>query len=264
MRRRQRGFLLLVLLVLVAIVLVGTLMWLFSNLAHQKGKRRSAPPVANAPASAPLSTTTPSMPSNIPQNVTRNVPLSPPPSAAPAPSAPFLMVYQPLLPGVIVKQYPPPIARYNDGSQYYIVENPQGEPELVPVDPQQPAPIQEGRVILKDADASVFKAGSATILKGTATVLNAGPYDVTDFQVCIRLNNVLHVLVPAASHAPQMVSAASRHLKPSTASVVPFRVTLPYTLVMEQTSVSFYLEAQMDGPPGLVQDEVKSVRITYR
>ncbi|GBC95435.1 hypothetical protein HRbin16_01224 [bacterium HR16] len=264
MRRTQGGFLLLVLLVLVAIVLVGTLMWLSSNLAQQKGKRRPAPPVTNTPISAPLPTTTPPMRSNIPQSVTRNVPLSPPPSAAPAPSAPVLMVYQPLLPGVIMKQYPPPIARYNDGSQYYIVENPQGEPELVPVDPQQPAPIQEGKVILKDADASVFKAGNATILKGTATVLNVGPYDVTDFQVCIRLNNVLHVLVPAASHAPRMVSAASRHLKPSTASVVPFRVTLPYTLVMEQTSASFYLEAQIDGPPGLVRDEVESVRITYR
>lgn len=259
--RTQRGFLLLVLLLLVAIVLIASLMWLSSNLAKRKGNRQPPTPVANTPAPAPLPATMPPMRSGVPQNM----PLSSPPPMTPAPSAPVLMVYQPLLPGVITKRYPPPIARYSDGSQYYIMENPQGEPELVPVDPQQPPPIQEGKVILKDAEAGVFRTGNATILKGRASVFNAGPYDVTDFQVCIRLNGALHVLVPATSHAPQRVSAASRYLKPSMEMVLPFQVALPYALAVEQTSVSFYLEAQIDGPPGLVQDEVEGVRIVrYR
>lgn len=116
-----------------------------------------------------------------------------------------------------------------------------------PAQPGPANPIAQGQVSLDDYQFQIKSDGAAgSVLDGSASVHNHGPYDITDFQVSLREAGRLYVLIPPGG---------SHQVRPAQGTVYVIHAAVPLTLDQLKTGKSFLLEAQLDGPPGLAMDE---------
>jgi len=162
----------------------------------------------------------------------------------PAPPAPLVLTsypsYQPLPPGQQTKSFPLENITPGDNSV------PAAGAPSSPAPPGR-SPVAQGHVSLDDYDFRVTPDGAGgSVLDGSASVHNHGPYDITNFQVSLREGGRLYVLIaPGGNH----------QIGPAHGTVYNIRAAVPLPMDQLKTGKSFLLEAQLDGPPGLATDE---------
>lgn len=162
-------------------------------------------------------------------------------SSAPAPLVlTSYQSYQPLPPGQQTKSLPLGNITPGDNSVPAV-----GGPSS-PAPPSR-FPVAQGHVSLDDYDFRVTPDGAGgSVLDGSASVHNHGPYDITNFQVSLREGGRLYVLIaPGGNH----------QIGPAQGTVYNIRAAVPLPMDRLKTGKSFLLEAQLDGPPGLATDE---------
>jgi len=116
-----------------------------------------------------------------------------------------------------------------------------------PAQPGAASPIAQGQVSLDNYQFQIKPDGAGgSVLDGSASVHNHGPYDITDFQISLREAGRLYVLIPPGGN---------HQLRPAQGTVYVIHAAVPLTLDQLKTGKSFLLEAQLNGPPGLAMDE---------
>lgn len=176
------------------------------------------------------------------------VPSAPDPGTAPTPSAPAPIVmagasyptYQPLPPGRQTKSLS--LGNTTPGDNSVPAS---GSPQASNA-PSQSA-VAQGQVSLDDYQFQILPDGAGgSVLDGSASVHNHGPYDITDFQVSLREGGRLYVLVPPGG---------GHQISPAQGTMYNIHAAVPLPMEQLKTGKIFLLEAQLDGPPGLATDE---------
>ncbi len=109
------------------------------------------------------------------------------------------------------------------------------------------APLAQGQVSLDDYQFHITPDGAGgSVLDGSASVHNHGPYDITDFQVSLRESGRLYALIPPGG---------GHFIPPAQGTVYTIHAAVPLSMDQLKTGKSFLLEAQLNGPPGLATDE---------
>ena len=187
-----------------------------------------------------------------PVSTTAPGPITPPPAPAPPPAlAPVVMTtytpYQPMAPGQQTRSFSLLNITPGDNS----VPAPGGPPFPAP---PGGSPVAQGRVSLDDYQFHITPDGAGgSVLDGSVSVHNHGPYDITNFQVSLREAGRLYALIaPGAGHA----------VAPSQGTVYTVHAAVPLSMDALKTGKSFLLEAQIDGPPGLATDEESGTTVT--
>jgi hypothetical protein len=104
-----------------------------------------------------------------------------------------------------------------------------------------------GRVSLDDYFFHINPDGAGgSMLDGSVSVHDHGPYDITDFQVSLREAGRLYLLVQRGP---------GHRIGPAQATVYTIHAAVPLPPDQLKSGKSFFLEAQLDGPPGLATDE---------
>jgi hypothetical protein len=206
-----------------------------------------------------------------PASLSKSNSANPPPQELPPPA----LYYAPLSPGQILKSVRPPIVSFDDGTQDYMLD-PRDTPEnvgrwrrglrgeaikCVPVTDfaphtDIPAPVQQGHAGLRDVGMKVDESvPNVTILRGTVQVVNEGPYDITGLQVSVRQNQQHYVVAPTTTGDNAFGPGIKLPIKPGTLAALNIQVRLPFRFDPEQKIATLVMEAQIDGPPGLVTYE---------
>ncbi len=172
-------------------------------------------------------------------------PATPPPIISPPVSAPVPM---------ILTSYPAyrPLSSGQETKSLLLQNTTPGDnsvpaASMPPYSAQSRSPIAQGRVSLDDYQFHITPDNAGgSILDGSVSVHNHGPYDITDFQVSLREGGILYVLIPPG---------AGHQIGPSQGTVYTIHSAVPLSMEQLKAGKSFLLEAQLDGPPGLATDE---------
>lgn len=125
--------------------------------------------------------------------------------------------------------------------------------------PPRPVPNSPDSVRIGNARIAVENDGHGhEFATGRVLIVNNGRYPVTDFRLGLEVMGLTYVLAPfegSLTH-PRPIYSFDRHIPPGGQLDVPVMTTGEYSSYSAYGIKKVTLQASIDGPPGIVTDEV--------